>query len=139
MDFNLMASKKRKKSSCELLQVKDYAQDRIIHQMFRKISANATISPDYIVLVLDGHTTHQFGTFGVAFFEMFKYKIFQVEDITRPRKRYPQSDVIYYVSPCMDSVKRIVDDFKDEDEIEYDQYGMVHLAFCATVPDSLMK
>ena len=30
-------------------------------------------------------------------------------------------------------------DFKDDDPIEYDQYGMVHLAFCGACPDSLMK
>jgi hypothetical protein len=30
-------------------------------------------------------------------------------------------------------------DFKDEgDQFDYDQYGMVHLAFCSAVPDSLM-
>lgn len=70
---------------------------------------------------------------------MYRQKVFQIEDLTRHRKRYPQSDVIYYVAPCLDSVRRIVRDFKDKDEIDYDQYGMVHLAFCGAVPPNLMK
>jgi hypothetical protein len=57
-----------------------------------------------MILVLDCHTAHQFVQFDVHFFEMFKHKVFQVEDLTRARKRYPQSDVIYYVAPCLDSV-----------------------------------
>jgi hypothetical protein len=38
MDFNFIQSKRRQKSSCELLQVKDYAQDRILNQMLKVVS-----------------------------------------------------------------------------------------------------
>jgi hypothetical protein len=51
--------------------------------------------------------------FDIRFFELYKYKVYQVEDLTRARKRYPQSDVLYYVAPCLDSVMRITADFKD--------------------------
>lgn len=73
-------------------------------QMLAAVRKNAVLSPDYLILVLDCHTAKQFVQFDIRFFDMYKHKVFQVEDITRARKRYPQSDVVYYVSPCADTV-----------------------------------
>ena len=121
------------------MQLKHYAQDRILSQMLATIRRNCKLSPDYLILVLDCHTAKQFVQYDIHFFDLYKHRVYQVEDLTRMRKRYPQSDVLYYISPCLDSIKRIIDDYKDEDEIEYDQYGFVHFAFCGACPESMMK
>lgn len=107
--------------------------------MVGTVRKNCKLTPDYIILVLDCFTAKQFVQLDIRFFDMYKFKVFQVEDLTKMRKRYPQSDVLYYVAPCMDSVSRIANDFKDVDQFDFDQYGMVHLAFCGPVPHNVMS
>jgi hypothetical protein len=45
------------------------------------------------------------------------------------------SDAVYFIDPSNeDSIKRIVKDFPadEEDDIDYDQYGHVHLCFSSS-------
>jgi hypothetical protein len=89
MDFNFIQSKKRQKSSSDLLQIKQYAAERILTQMVGTIRKNCTLTPEYIILVLDCFTARQFVQLDIRFFDMYKFKVFQVEDLTKMRKRYP--------------------------------------------------
>jgi len=43
------------------------------------------------------------------------------------------SDVLYLVEPGKRSVQRIIDDFPEQDELDYDQYGAIHIAFSAPI------
>jgi len=57
--------------------------------MMGTIRKKCVLTPEYLILVLDCHTARQFVQFDIRFFEMYKYKVYQVEDLTRARKRYP--------------------------------------------------
>jgi hypothetical protein len=46
------------------------------------------------------------------------------------------SDAIYFVHPK--SVPRMCADFRDDDPIEFDQYGTVHIGFCVPCPEEEM-
>ena len=49
------------------------------------------------------------------------------------------SDTIYFVEPTRDSIDLILADFPKQDNIEYDQYGQVHLVFTRNCPESLAE
>ena len=49
------------------------------------------------------------------------------------------TDVIYFVEPTRESIDRILGDFPEQDNFDYDQYGQVHLVFTRTCPDSLVE
>ena len=91
--------------------------------MIAKVKNNCTLSPGYTILVLDRFTAKLFAKLQINFYELYKYGIYQVEDIGKQRKRYPMSDAIYFVEPTSDSIGRIIADFPENDEIPYDQYG----------------
>ena len=107
-------------SSSDLIQLRQIAQDRIVNEMIAKVKLNCTLSPDFVVLVLDQHTAHLFSRLNLSFYELYRYNVFQVEDLKKHRKRYPMTDVIYFVQPSVDSIKCIMDDFPEQDEFDYD-------------------
>jgi hypothetical protein len=75
MEMNYAASleKKQAKSSSELLKIKDYAVERLLSQMIKKIREKCVLSPDYLILVLDSHTARQFSSLQIEFFNLFKH------------------------------------------------------------------
>lgn len=104
--------------------LKQAGKTRILYQMFTQIKKKkAKMSPDYIVLVVDSHTAHLVASY-CQLFELINYaSIYQIEKIDKTRKRYPQSDVIYFLDPHnAESIDRLVADFPpdDQDEIPYD-------------------
>jgi hypothetical protein len=58
-----------------------------------------------------------------------------MEKLDKGRKRYKQTDVIYFISPCKESIEKVCADFKDETDYKY---GSVHLCFSSHVSDELM-
>ena len=49
------------------------------------------------------------------------------------------SDVLYLVEPSKRSVQKILDDFPEQDKLDYDQYGSVHIAFSAPITQQIMQ
>lgn len=88
--------------------------------MVATLKQNCTLSPDYVILVLDSHTAHLFARLNLSFYELYRHNVFQVEDLKKHRKRYPMSDVIYFIQPSVESVEAILKDFPEKDEFEYD-------------------
>jgi hypothetical protein len=107
-------------SSSDLIQLRKIAQDRIVNEMISQIKPNCTLSPDFVVLVLDKYTTHLFTRLNLSFYELYSHNVFQVEDLKKHRKRYPMTDVIYFVQPSFDSVETIINDFPEQDKFDYD-------------------
>ena len=107
-------------SSSELFSLRHAAQDRIIHQMIAKVKDNCTLSPSYTILILDSFTAKLFSKLQINFYELYKYGIYQVEDLGKQRKRYPMSDAIYFIEPSRKSIDRIIGDFPEYDNIPYD-------------------
>ena len=126
-------------SCSEFLDLRKIAQKRIQEEMLAKIKPFCTLSPDFIILVLDSHTANMVSNLQIDLNEMYKRKVFQVEDLNKTRKRYPMTDVIYFIMPDVESIDKVIADFPKEDEIPYDQYGQVHLAFTGHCPESFME
>ena len=126
-------------SSSELFQLRVLAQDRIVNEMIAEVLKNCTLSPDYVILVLDDYTVHLFSQLRINFYDLYRHKVYQVEDLNKQRKRYPMTDAIYFIEPSLESVRRILDDFPAKDPIDYDQYGQTHLVFTSSCPESLLE
>ena len=73
-----------------------------------------------MVLVLDQHTAQLFSRLNLSFYELYRHSVFQVAELGKQRKRYPMTDVIYFLSPTHDSVTRLIAEFPEQDEYEYD-------------------
>jgi syntaxin-binding protein 1 len=86
-------------------------------------------------MVLDDYSTKMISNFCTMFDLMEAGNIYQTEKLTKVRKRYPMSDAIYFVQPTQGSINKIIEDFPEEDKLDYDQYGSVHLCFLTPVPD----
>ena len=100
-------------SSSDLLSLRKVAQDRIINEMLAKVKENCTYSPEYTILVLDSFTARLFTALNISFYELYQHNVYQVEDLAKQRKRYPMSDVIYFVEPTRRSVGRVMADFPE--------------------------
>lgn len=107
--------------------------------MIAKVKKNCTLSPDYTILVLDSFTAQLFSRLKVNFYELYRYNIYQVEDIKKQRKRYPMSDAIYFVEPSRKSIERVVADFPTQDQFGYDQYGQTHIILTGSCPEHLLE
>lgn len=73
------------------------------------------------------------------YYELYRQKVYQVEDLAKKRKRYPMTDVIYFIEPSLDSINALLADFPAQDKFDYDQYGQVHIVFTSTCPDSELE
>ena len=76
-----------------------------------------------MILVVDNHTSHLVSTFCKPYELIEHGSIYQIEKIDKARKRYPQSDVIYFLDPNKsESIKKMADDFPpdEEDTLSYD-------------------
>ena len=49
------------------------------------------------------------------------------------------TDVLYLIEPTRESIDKVLNDFKEDDDKAYDQYGAVHFAFCSPISKDLMK
>ena len=88
--------------------------------MIAKVKRNCTLSPNYVVLVLDSYTAKLFASLGINFYDLYRHSVFQVEDLAKVRKRYPMTDAIYFLHPSHESVKIMIQDFPAEDKFDYD-------------------
>ena len=70
---------------------------------------------------------------------MIDHKFMQIEDLNLQRKRYPMTDVLYFIQPSAHSVAKVLADFRQDDKLDYDQYGAVHFAFLQSVSQDLLK
>jgi len=49
------------------------------------------------------------------------------------------TDVLYFIQPSAHSVAKVLADFRQDDKLDYDQYGAVHFAFSQSVSQDLLK
>ena len=126
-------------SCSEFLDIRKLALKRIQEEMLAKLLPYCTLSPDFVILVLDSYTANMLGNLQIDFSEFYKRKVFQIEDLNKQRKRYPMTDVIYFIQPDHETIAKVIHDFPEEDEIPYDQYGQVHFAFTGHCPESFIE
>jgi len=102
------------------------------------VRVKSKLSPNYLILVLDSHTAFLLQQMETNIYDLLKQKVYQMEDLNKSRKRYPMSDVLYFIAPTEEAVNLVLKDFPEQDDFDYDQYGTVHLSFCAPCPENLL-
>jgi hypothetical protein len=46
-------------------------------------------------------------------FELYSAGVYHTEILEKKRKKYPQTDAIYFISPSRRSVQKLIDDFSE--------------------------
>ena len=75
----------------------------------------------------------------INYFELFRSQVYQIENLEKSRKRYPMTDAVYFIRACAESVNQVKFDFREDDKLDFDQYGNVHVVFSGPCPDSLLE
>jgi len=88
------------------------------------------------VLVLDDASTRIISSV-LTMYDIMEQRVTIVEQLKLGRQPFPEMEVIYFISPTMDSVKRVVADFNVPRGKQV-KYGNVHLFFTDTLSDALM-
>ena len=99
--------------------------------MIESVKKNAVFSKDYLIMVLDDLTTTILKQ-TCTIYDLFLFKVYQIEKLNLIRKRYEKTDAIYFISPSKESIVSLLHDFSDPEKI---QYGAVHLCFTGHVSD----
>ena len=102
--------------------------------MFQHCKERAALSKKYLILVCDKKCARLLNQLCITPIQLIRNHVYQIEDLTKLRKRYPLSDAIYFIAP--ESIDLVLKDFPAKDDIQYDQYGAVHLCFSSRVSDS---
>ena len=63
-------------------------------------------------------------------FDIMERRVTIVENLYKARQPFPEMDVIYFITPTIQSVRLLVGDFADPRK---HQYGNVHIVFTDTV------
>jgi len=127
------------------LSLRSYAKQRILNEMITAVKHHANFSPQYILMILDFSSVRVFSSC-CKWYELYQAGVYHTEILERKRKKYPSTDAIYFISPTMRSVLKLIDDFTkketdDEGATNLDdrpQYGCVHLCFTSKVSDEMM-
>ena len=82
-----------------MFNINDYARSRVLFDMLQKVKTRCKESPEYIILVFDDYSAKLISNFCTMFDLMEAGNIYQIEKLNKARKRYPMSDVIYFVQP----------------------------------------
>ena len=68
-------------------------------EVFEYVKQKARYSKDFIILVVDEHCQKIISSF-CSVYDLIEYaSIYQIEKLQKQRKRYPMSDVIYFIDP----------------------------------------
>ena len=107
--------------------------------MLKQVQERCKLSPEYVILVLDDYTANMMNKLHINYYEFFKVHVYQVEYLSKSRKRYPMSDAVYFIHTSEESVKAVTADFPEEDKVDFDRYGNVHIVFTGPCPDTLLE
>lgn len=86
--------------------------------MFKHCNERAVLSKRYLILVCDQKCAKLLNQLCITPIHLVRNHIYQIEDLTKPRKRYPLSDAIYFIGP--ESIDLVLKDFPAKDDIQYD-------------------
>ena len=119
--------------------LKKMAIERILIEMIQDIKkGNITKEKreiPFLFLILDEYTTKIISSF-VTVSDVLNYGIFSIEKLENKRKKFPNYQAIYFISPIKSSVELILNDFK----VKYDpQYKKIHIIFSQHSMDSTLN
>ena len=80
--------------------------------MIEAVKNNSEFSRDYLIMILDHSAVRVFSS-ACKFFELYKVGLYHTEILEKKRKKYPNTDAIYFISPTRRSIQRLVEDFTE--------------------------
>jgi hypothetical protein len=86
--------------------LRSYAKHRIINDMIENARRHA-LNKDYLIMVVDADSIRVFSSC-CKFFDVYQVNLYQIERLEPKRKRFPQTDVIYFISPTATSIARLL-------------------------------
>lgn len=112
--------------------LKDYAKHRLLNDTIKAIRSKVD---GLCILILDPHSVKVVSSV-CRMYDIIASKISATEQLALSRKRFPDYNAIYLLSPTSKSVQKLLADFKDP---ALPQYGVVHLCFLSPLPSDLLK
>jgi syntaxin-binding protein 1 len=86
-----------------------YARNRILVEMLDKVKEHA-INGSYLIMVVDNSALKVFSSC-CKFFDLYSHELFHVELLSKKRKRFQNSDGIYFISPTAESIDLLIEDY----------------------------
>ena len=90
--------------------LRSYAKQRILNEMISAVKQHANFSPSYIIMILDFSSVRVFSSC-CKWYELYQAGVYHTEILEKKRKKYPHTDAIYFISPTMRSVQKLIADF----------------------------
>ena len=66
----------------------------------------------YLIMIMDVSSCKVFSSC-CKWFELYSAGVYHTEILEKKRKKYPQTDAIYFISPSRRSVQKLIDDFSE--------------------------
>jgi syntaxin-binding protein 1 len=95
--------------------LRSYAKHRILNDMI-ETARRHTQKKDYMIMVLDKAALRVFSSC-CKFFDVYKANLYQIERLEYRRKKYPETDALYFISPTEESINFLLQDFLSSDQI----------------------
>ena len=88
--------------------------------MIEAVKKNSEFSRDYLIMILDHSAVRVFSSV-CKFYELYKVGLYHIEILEKKRKKYPQTDAIYFISPKRRSIETLIKDFSEKSNDPHDQ------------------
>jgi hypothetical protein len=92
--------------------MRSYAKHRILNDMIENSRRHAK-QKDYMIMIIDQAALKVFSSC-CNFFDVYKANLYHIERLEAKRKRFPNTDAIYFISPTAESIAYLLRDFNDE-------------------------
>ena len=79
--------------------------------MVENVRRHCFFSKDYLIMVVDSPALKVFSSCCQLYELVSISKIYHIEKIEKTRKRYPQTDAIYFITPSEQSIDSLIKDF----------------------------
>jgi hypothetical protein len=99
------------------------------------IEAAAGLSRGWMVMVIDDAALRVVSAL-VGMYDVMEHRVTLIELLSKKRQPLPEMEVIYLVTPTLETINLILKDFADPKK---PRYGAVHLFFLSKVNDTLMQ
>ena len=131
----LAKAKALKRSREEAGNLRSTFKERLIREIINPCCPDG----ECLTLVLDSHSAKIVGSVAKTSDLLFpEGNIAIVTNLARKREPSPLMEAIYFISPTLDNVKRVISDFP-EDSNERNMYYGVHIFFTSHAPTSLVE
>ena len=129
----LAKAKALKRSREEAGNLRSTFKERLIREIINPCCPDG----ECLTLVLDAHSAKIVGSVAKTSDLLFpEGNIAIVTNLARKREPSPLMEAIYFISPTLDNVKRVISDFP-EDSNERNMYYGVHIFFTSHAPTSI--